>query len=195
MQGVLPDYETLFFVWCAPFVPLRRCYTVFHPGTLWDTLYGFWIMQPLYCHTSCPARRCSGIRAPRRTRSLRSTWSAQLCRFAITQPTDEQTPRRKIAHRWACIIAAFNLEKEAILISNGKRLNIMVFNISSEKSREKTSINVKLQHNIAVWLPAWRHGPPHSIASRSLDSHINSFDYGDFFWTCVGLQKNFLKPF
>ena len=76
-------------------------------------------------------------------------------------------------------VAAFTLEKEAILISNGKKLNIMVFNISSEKSREKTSITVKLQQNIAVWLPAWRQGP-HSIASRSLDSHMNSFDYGDF---------------
>ena len=67
-----------------------------------------------YIKTSCPARRCSGIRAPRWTRSLRSTCSAQLCRFAITQPRDEQTPLlRKNAHRWACIIAAFTLEKEA----------------------------------------------------------------------------------
>ena len=148
-------------------------------------------------NTSCPARCCSVIRSPRWTRSLRSTCSAQLCRFVITQPRDEQTPLwRKIAHRWACIIAAFTLEKEAILISNGKRLNILAFNISSEKIRKKTSINVKLQHNITVWLPAWGHGPAHLIASRSLDSHMNSFDYGDFFfWTCVGLQKKFLKPF
>ena len=27
-----------------------RCYTVIHPGTLRDTLFGFWIMQQLYCH-------------------------------------------------------------------------------------------------------------------------------------------------
>ena len=97
-------------------------------------------------------------------------WSAQLCRFAITQPTDEQTPRRKIAHRWACIIAAFNLEKEAILISNGKRLNIMVFNISSEKSKEKTSINVKLQHIITLpfgFLPGATDHPTRSLRDRS----------------------------
>ena len=42
--------------------------------------------------TSCPARRCSGFRAPRWPWSLRSTCSAQLSRFTITQPRDEQTP-------------------------------------------------------------------------------------------------------
>ena len=26
------------------------CYAVIHPGTLWDTMFGFWIMHQLYCH-------------------------------------------------------------------------------------------------------------------------------------------------
>ena len=27
-----------------------QCYTVIHSGTLWDTLFEYWIMQQLYCH-------------------------------------------------------------------------------------------------------------------------------------------------
>ena len=65
--------------------------------------------------TSCPARRCSHIRAPCWTLSLRSSCSAQLSRFVITLPRDEQTPLwRKFAHLWACIIAALALEKKPL---------------------------------------------------------------------------------
>ena len=41
--------KSLFFVGCAPFV-LDDVIRWFGPGTVGDTMFGFWIVQQLYCH-------------------------------------------------------------------------------------------------------------------------------------------------
>ena len=139
--------ESLYFLFRDVF-----CKNLFQSCTVTTRVFKKQIPPMLLCmRTSWPARRCPGIRAPRRSLSLRCPGSAQLSHFPINQSRGEHTILwRKFALRWTCIITAFAFGKKWFGL-----LNINVFITDKRKRARKKRANVKLQHNIAASLPPW----------------------------------------
>ena len=133
-----------------------------------------------------PARRCPGIRAPRRSLSLHSPSSPQLSRFPINQSRGEHTTLwRKFALRWTCIIPAFAFGKKWL-----GSLNIIVFITDKRKrARKKKELNVKRNENITLPLRSLPGSTQlYRFAIGRLTDELVSL-WRSFFWTFVGFQK------
>ena len=100
----------------------------------------------LYIFTSCLARHCSGIRAPRWTLSLCSrSKSLALLSFLASRSLNPEMNRRPCGEKLR--LHDSSMEKEAKLISNGKRVTQVEHHGVQQlgkKSKEKSSYNVRL---------------------------------------------------
>ena len=97
----------------------------------------------------------------------------------------------KIAHRRARITAAFTLEKEAILISNGKIVTQVEHHGVQYLLGEKTGKIANVNCNITLPFRSLPGATDHPTRTQfvSLNSHMNSFHYGEFFELVLACKK------